>query len=112
MAGSCEHVDVPSVSKICWEFLEWLSNCCILKKSSPPWSQSVVCYSDLWALMFLSSDSGELDSVAVLSPGSHARNCCDRENIDPRFTRICTFSALLNRKWRLPQCRLSVCASR
>jgi hypothetical protein len=28
----------PSGSIKCWQFLEWLSDCCLLKKDSVPWS--------------------------------------------------------------------------
>jgi hypothetical protein len=38
MEGSCEHVNEPSGSIKCWEFLEWLRNWQHLKKSSAPWN--------------------------------------------------------------------------
>jgi hypothetical protein len=38
---SCERGNEPSGSIKCWVFLEWLSNCWILRKDSAPWSQLV-----------------------------------------------------------------------
>jgi hypothetical protein len=32
VAGSCEHGNEPSGFIKCWEFLEWVSNCWLLKK--------------------------------------------------------------------------------
>jgi hypothetical protein len=36
LEGSCEHGDEPSGSIKCWEVLEWLHNCWLLKKGSTP----------------------------------------------------------------------------
>jgi len=36
--GCCEHGDEPSVSIKCGEFLDWLSDCQLLKKDSGSWS--------------------------------------------------------------------------
>jgi hypothetical protein len=32
--GSCEHGNEPSSSVIYWEFVEWLSDCRLIKKDS------------------------------------------------------------------------------
>jgi hypothetical protein len=34
--GSCELSNVPSGFIKCWEFLEWLSNCWLLKEDTAP----------------------------------------------------------------------------
>jgi hypothetical protein len=34
--GSCEHANKPSGFMKCWEVLEWLQNCQLLKKGSAP----------------------------------------------------------------------------
>jgi hypothetical protein len=38
VAGPCEHSNEPSGSINGGEFLEWLSDCQLLKKDSAPWS--------------------------------------------------------------------------
>jgi hypothetical protein len=41
VAGSCEHDNEPSVSIKGEEFLDWMSDYCVLKKYSVLWSNSV-----------------------------------------------------------------------
>jgi hypothetical protein len=38
VAGSCEHGNQLSGSIKFWEFLEWLTDCWLLKKDSAPWN--------------------------------------------------------------------------
>jgi hypothetical protein len=38
VTDSHEKDNEPSGSVKCWEFLEWLSDCWLLKKGSTPWS--------------------------------------------------------------------------
>jgi hypothetical protein len=38
MKGFYEHGKELSGSIKCWEILDWLSNCWLLKKDSAPWS--------------------------------------------------------------------------
>jgi hypothetical protein len=38
MEGSCEHGNEPSGFIICWEILECLRHCWLLKKGSAQWS--------------------------------------------------------------------------
>jgi hypothetical protein len=42
--GSCEYINVPSVSIKCWEILEWLHNWRLVKKGSAPWVSKLVKY--------------------------------------------------------------------
>ena len=37
VVGCCEHVHEPSGFTKCWEFLDQLRNCWLLKKDSAPW---------------------------------------------------------------------------
>lgn len=38
VVGSCEQGNEPFGSTKCWDFLDWLRNCYLLKKDSAAWS--------------------------------------------------------------------------
>jgi hypothetical protein len=43
MEGSCEHGNEPSGSMKYWAFLEWVSNCWLLKEDSAPYTDEGFC---------------------------------------------------------------------
>jgi hypothetical protein len=76
--GSCEHGNEPSGSIKCWEFLEWLHNWQLLKKSSAPWvSEEVVSF------IFV---------VPEIFPGAslHRRGCVLEQGSD-LWKKLCVF---------------------
>jgi hypothetical protein len=70
VAGSYEHDNEPSGFIKCWEFLEWLSNCWLLRKDPAPWNQFLLSFLSVHPLM-LFAESRHYAVRAVDKPCGH-----------------------------------------